>query len=207
MPPESQHKEEEAFLNKEFIPKMSDLLFKDTGYDKSFWINKMKDNRPFIKSLLRVDDSVLRSTTEFTTTDKDNLRVDYYSQVDGLTGELDDDIINKIQTSTESDSVLRLRGGANTDIIQKIRKNNESADETIKDNCAILKNDQIGLSTKEKNRILNANVRLKRFKVLAKIWQDNLMSEDRSKDADIYKFKDKSKVEMKNETATEEIFQ
>ena len=70
-----------------------------------------------------------------------------------------------------------------------------------------MKNDQLGLSTKEKNRILNANVRLKRFKVLAKIWQDNLMSEDISKDADIYKFKDKSKVEMKNETATEEIFQ
>ena len=162
---------------------MSDLLFKDTGYDKSFWINKMKDNRPFIKSLLRVDDSVLRSTTEFTTTDKDNLRVDYYSQVDGLTGDAVDDTINKIQEFTES------------------------ANETINNNCAILKNDQIGLSTKEKNRILNANVRLKRFKVLAKIWQDNLMSEDISKDADIYKFKDKSKVEMENETATEEIFQ
>ena len=48
---------------------------------------------------------------------------------------------------------------------------------------------------------------LQRFKVESKIWYDILMSKDGSKDADIYKFKDKSKVEMKNETATEEIFQ
>ena len=123
------------------------------------------------------------TTTEFITTDKNNLRVDYYSQVDGLTGDADDHILNKIQACTES------------------------ANETINNNCAILKNDQIGLSTKEKNRILNVNVRLKRLRVEAKIWQDNLMSEDISKDADIYKFKDKSKVEMINETATEEIFQ
>ena len=175
---------------------MSDLLFKDTGYDKSFWINKMKDNRPFIKNLLRVDDSVLRSTTEFTTTDTDNLRVDYYSQVDGLTGELDDDIINKIQTSTESDSVLRLRGGANTDIIEKIKNNNESAEETINNNCAILANDQIGISKKEKIAILNCNQKLQKFKVESKIWKDNLMSADISKSADIYKFREKEKVEI-----------
>ena len=48
---------------------------------------------------------------------------------------------------------------------------------------------------------------MQRFKVESKIWYDILMSKDGSKDADIYKFKDKSKVEMKNETATEEIFQ
>ena len=132
---------------------------------------------------MATEEQKIDTTTEFITTDKNNLRVDYYSQVDGLTGDADDDIINKIQECAES------------------------ANETINNNCAILKNDQIGLSTKEKNRILNVNVRLKRLRVEAKIWQDNLMSEDRSKDADIYKFKDKSKVEMINETATEEIFQ
>ena len=137
----------------------------------------MEDNRQYVKSV------VLNDMSAFITFVKDKLRVDYYSQVDGLTGDANDDILNKIQACTES------------------------ANETINNNCAILKNDQLGLSTKEKNRILNANVRLKRFKVLAKIWQDNLMSEDISKDADIYKFKDKSKVEMENETATEEIFQ
>ena len=122
-------------------------------------------------------------TTEFITTDKDNLKVDYYSQVDGLTGNVNDDILDKIQACTES------------------------ANEKINNNLALLENHQNKLSNRKKQGLQNENVTLKKFKVASKIWYDNLMSEDRSKDADIYKFKDKSKVEMKNETATEEIFQ
>ena len=137
----------------------------------------MEDNRQYVKSV------VLNDMSAFITFVKDKLRVDYYSQVDGLTGDANDDILNKIQACTES------------------------ANETINNNCAILKDHQNELSNKEKQELLNANVTLQRFKVESKIWYDILMSKDGSKDADIYKFKDKSKVEMKNETATEEIFQ
>jgi len=118
------------------------------------------------------EEQKIDTTTEFITTDKNNLRVDYYSQVDGLTGDADDDIINKIQKCTES------------------------ADETINNNCAILANDQIGISKKEKIAILNCNQKLQKFKVESKIWEDNLMSADISKSADIYKFREKKKVEI-----------
>ena len=148
-----------------------------SGLNKSSVINWMEDNRQYVKSV------VLNDMSAFITFVKDKLRVDYYSQVDGLTGDANDDILNKIQACTES------------------------ANETINNNCAILKDHQNELSNKEKQELLNANVTLQRFKVESKIWYDILMSKDGSKDADIYKFKDKSKVEMKNETATEEIFQ
>ena len=121
---------------------------------------------------MATEEQKIDTTTEFITTDKNNLRVDYYSQVDGLTGDADDDIINKIQKCTES------------------------ADETINNNCAILANDQIGISKKEKIAILNCNQKLQKFKVESKIWEDNLMSADISKTADIYKFREKKKVEI-----------
>ena len=90
----------------------------------------MEDNRQYVKSV------VLNDMSAFITFVKDKLRVDYYSQVDGFTGDANDDILNKIQACTES------------------------ANEKINNNLALLENHQNKLSNRKKQGLQNENVTL-----------------------------------------------